>query len=63
MIFALEDGQVWWKSDFSKMNLWYKNIAKNGSNNDFLEPKMVSDLVFHVTWWTKTYKTTKTCQL
>ena len=34
------------KSDFSNINLWYKDIAKNGPNNDFLEPKMVSDLVF-----------------
>ena len=45
-IFALEYGRVWRKSDFSNINLYYKNIAKNGPNNDFLEPKMVSDLVF-----------------
>ena len=41
-----EYGQVWRKLDFSNINLYYKNIAKNGLNNEFLEPKMVLDLIF-----------------
>ena len=39
---------------FSNINLYYKNIAKNGPNNNFLEPKMVLDfilMVFHVSLW------------
>ena len=28
------------------MNLNYKNIAKNGPNSSFLEPKMVLDFIF-----------------
>ena len=29
------------------MNLWCKNIAINGSNNEFLEPKMVLEFIFY----------------
>ena len=45
-IFAFESGRVRRKSDFSNINLYYKNIAINGPNNNFLEPKMVLDLIF-----------------
>ena len=45
-IFAFECGWIWRKSDFSNINLYYKNIAKNGPNNNFLKPKMVLDFIF-----------------
>ena len=41
-----EYDRVWRKSDFSNINLHYKNIAKNGPNKEFLEPKMVLDFIF-----------------
>ena len=61
-IFAFEYGRVWRKLDFSNINLYYKNIAKIGPNNHFLEPKMVLDLilmVFRVSLWFVSYKTQK----
>ena len=45
-----------------KTNGKFKNIAKNGPNNDFLEPKMVLDFVFdgfYVSLWFVSYKTQK----
>ena len=53
-IFAFEYGKVWQKLYFSNINLYYKNIAKNGPNNNFLKSKMVLDfilVVFNVSLW------------
>ena len=47
---------------FPNRNLYYKNIAKNDPNNEFLEPKMVLDFIFdgfHVSLWFASCKTTK----